>query len=207
MPHARTAPKPRTPEIDAEAIDSGGSETTHAGQETPRLSFSMAARNGFFQRVINGARRELPDELAQFHAKPGFDLVKLWYDNDRIHYEAAIDLHREQIEVALHFEDGPVSTGIYLRAFDQEIVQIKHELGHTVELERWTQSWGRVFELTPLTTLDASVGERAARRMIEFITELQPIVNRTYAPPERSAQPKHYDESRGWNGRKRRARA
>lgn len=207
MPYARTAPKPRTPEIDAAGLDTDANETSHAGHEAPRLSFSMASRNGFFQRVVNGARRGLPAELAQFHTKPGFDLVKLWYDNERIHYEAAIDLHREHIEIALHFEDGPISTGIYLRAFDQEIVQIKHELGHAIELERWTQSWGRIYELSPLTTLDAAVGEQTAQRMIEFITELQPIVNRTYAPPERSAQPKRYDESRGWNGKKRRARA
>lgn len=170
--------------------------------EATRLSFSIAARNGFFQRIITGARQSLPGELGQFHAKPGFDLVKLWYDNERIHYEAAIDLNREHIEIALHFEDGPVSTGIYLRAFDEEIVQIKHELGPSVELERWTQSWGRIFELAPLTVLDAAVGERAAQRMIAFITELQPIVDRTYAPPERSALPKTH-EFRHWGGKHR----
>lgn len=173
--------------------------------EPPRLSFSMAARNGFFQRVIAGARRSLPPELAQFQSKPGFDLVKLWFENERIHYEAAIDLHREHIEIALHFEDGPISTALYLRAFDAEIVEIKHELGSAVELERWTQSWGRVFELTPLTALDGPVGDAAGKRMAAFITELQPIVSRVNAPPERSAQPKTHEPYR-WGGKGRRPR-
>jgi hypothetical protein len=207
MPQSRNAPQRQSPEIDRDDPAAGDVDQARQPAEAPRLSFSMAARNGFFQRVVNGARRGLPDELAQFHAKPGFDLVKIWYENERVHYEAAIDLHREHIEVALHFEDGPVSTAIYLRAFDQQIIQIKHELGHTVELERWTQSWGRVFELTPLTALDAATGERAAQRMIEFITELQPIVAGARVAPERSAMPKRYDESRGWNGKKRRSRA
>jgi hypothetical protein len=188
---------------DIELIGPETERTTAA--EATRLSFSMAARNGFFQRIINGARKNLPDELARFHAKPGFDLVKIWYDNERIHYEAAIDLHREHIEIALHFEDGPVSTAIYLRAFDAEILAVKHELGHTIELERWTQSWGRVFELTPLTTLDAKTGEWAAQRMVAFITELQPILECTYAAPERSAQPRSTAKYH-WGGKSRRSR-
>jgi hypothetical protein len=186
---------------DVDLLESENERTTAVA--ATRLSFSMAARNGFFQRIINGARKNLPDELARFHAKPGFDLLKLWYDNERIHYEAAIDLHREHIEIALHFEDGPISTAIYLRAFDAEILAIKHELGHTVDLERWTQSWGRIYELTPLTTLDAKTGEWAAQRMVAFITELQPIVDRTYAAPERSAQPRS-TEKYHWGGKSRR---
>jgi hypothetical protein len=181
-------------------------ETRAPATESPRLSFSMAARNGFFQRVVSGARRSLPPDLARFESKPGFDLVKLWYDNDRIHYEAAIDLHREHIEIALHFEDGPISTALYLRAFDAKIVEIKHELGPGVELERWTQSWGRVFELTPLTALDGPVGDEAGKRMAAFITELQPIVTLVNAPPERSAQPRTHEPYR-WGGKGRRPRA
>ena len=176
-------------------------ERTSAAEAT-RLSFSMRARNGFFQRVINGARGSLPSHLAQFHAKPGFDLVKIWYDNERVHYETAIDLHREHIEIALHFEDGPISTGIYLRAFDAAIVEIKHELGSSVELERWTQSWGRLFELAPLTDLDAQTGEWAAGRITAFIAELQPRVEEIVAPRERSAQPPAAGNHR-WRGKSR----
>jgi len=185
---------------DIEADEPEIERTTAA--EATRLSFSMVARNGFFDRVINGARKSLQGDLAHFHAKPGFDMVKIWYDNERIHYEAAIDLYREHIEIGLHFEDGPISTAIYLHAFDAEIVEIKHELGPDVELERWTQSWGRVFELAPLTTLDARTGEWAAQRMTAFITELQPIVEETFAPRERSAQPRSTQKYR-WGGKSR----
>jgi len=187
-----TAEKPSDDDSDDEPIV----ERTTAA-ETTRLSFSMAARHGFFQRVIDGARKSLPGELTHFHAKPGFDMVKIWYDNERIHYEAAIDLHREHIEIGLHFEDGPVSTAIYLRAFDQDIVAIKHELGAAVEL-------GRVFELTPLTVLDAKTGEWAAHRLSAFIAELQPLVEETYAPAERSAQLRSPHTYR-WGGKGRRS--
>ena len=62
------------------------------------------------------------------------------------------------IEVGLHFEDGPVSTAAYLAYFDAHIVERKHELGPELELERWTPSWGRIYELVPLTRLDGRPG-------------------------------------------------
>ena len=42
----------------------------------------------------------------------------------------------------------------YLAFFDARILEIKHVLGAQCELERWTTSWGHLFESLPLPRLD-----------------------------------------------------
>ena len=73
-------------------------------------------------------------------------LLKVHYGNERIHFEVWADGNRGFLEIGLHFEDGPASTAAYLAFFDARIVEIKHLLGAEVELERWTASWGHLFE-------------------------------------------------------------
>jgi hypothetical protein len=118
-----------------------------------------------------------------------FNLMKIAYANDRVHYEVAIDNGRRLLEIALHFEDGPLSTLAYLTLLDRRIVELKHQLGHEIELERWTVSWGRLYELWPLETLDRPVADRVAARLTDYINTLQPLIDASDIPPERSAQP------------------
>jgi hypothetical protein len=89
----------------------------------------------------------------------------------------------------LHFEDGPVSTAAYLAFFDARIVELKHELGPEVELERWTASWGHLYELTPLTRLDRDLVDQIVERLASFISVLQPMVVAAAIAPERAAAP------------------
>lgn len=154
-----------------------------------RLSFSVAQRYAFFGRVVERTRQYLPPELAAFSARPAFHLVKLAYGNERIHYEVAVDNSRRLLEIALHFEDGPISTLAYLRWFDPQIVELKDLLGPEIELERWTMSWGRLYELWPLESLARPVADRVAVRLGTYITTLQPRVEEAGITPERSAQP------------------
>jgi len=154
-----------------------------------RLSFSVATRNEFYRHVESHLTRRLPDDLAVFTARPMFNLMKVAYANERVHYEIAVDIHRRTIEIALHFEDGPISTLAYLRYFDRHILEIKHELGHQVDLERWTVSWGRIYELWPLEKLDRALAERVASRLAAYICLLQPMLDDAGVAPERSAQP------------------
>ncbi len=93
----------------------------------------------------------------------------------------------EVIEIGLHFEDGPLSTAAYLAHFDRHIVELKHALGPQVELERWTSSWGHLYELAPLTRLDAAAVERTAARLAAIIMALQPLVETAGVAPEHSA--------------------
>ena len=157
-------------------------------QAIPAPSSGLTRRE-FFADVVDRLRDHLPNHLARFQHRATMNLVKVYFDNERVHYEVWTNGQLGVIEVGLHFEDGPVSTAAYLAYFDDRIVELKHGLGPQVELERWTASWGHLFELHPLTRLDAAVVDRTARRLAEFVTTLQPLVEAAGIPPERAAMP------------------
>ena len=146
-------------------------------------------RRQFFDETVERLRPLLGPGLAGFRPRFSPVLLKLDFGNERVHYEVAPDGGRGHLEVGLHFEDGPVSTAAYLAWFGRHIVELKHELGAEIELERWTASWGRVYELHPLGRLDAAVAERTAGRLAAFIIALQPLVEAAAVEPERSVLP------------------
>ena len=152
-----------------------------------RQVFAVADRRRFFAAIVTHLRKSLPEEHRRFAHRGDFNLMKIWWDNPRVHFEVVIDQQIDRVEVGLHFEDGPASTLAYLRALDARVLELKHELGHHVELERWTASWGRLYELTPLEAIDERAGKRLAPRIERFIGALQPIVEAAGVPPERSA--------------------
>jgi len=147
------------------------------------------SRRDFFADLVDRVRELLPPEQAGFRHRANLALLKLHFGNERIHYEVWTDGQRRQIEVGLHFEDGPVSTAAYLAFFDRHIVELKHELGAGVELERWTPSWGHLYELHPLGRLDPLAVDQIARRLAALIVALQPLVEAAAIPPERAAAP------------------
>jgi hypothetical protein len=109
---------------------------------------------------------------------------------------------RGRVEIGLHFEDGPASTMSYLAFFDQRIVEIKHLLGPQIELERWTTSWGHLFESEQLGRLDPRFAETVARRLAAHIAILQPMVEEAAIPPaQRDVAP---GERGPWRRRARR---
>jgi hypothetical protein len=154
-----------------------------------RLVFSVPQRRAFFARVVERTRANVPPELGGFSARPAFNLVKIAYENDRVHYEVAVDNAHRSLEIGLHFEDGPVSTVAYLGHLGREIVELKHVLGPAIELERWTASWGRLYELWPLASLERGVADETAARLAAYITTLQPRLLAAAIAAERSAEP------------------
>jgi len=155
----------------------------------PSAKAGGLTRRDFFAELLDRLRELLPADLAHFGHRSTMNLLKLDYGNHRVHYEVWCDGQRGQIEVGLHFEDGPVSTAAYLTFLDRHIVELKHELGPQLELERWTASWGHLYELHPLGRLDARVVDRVARRLAALITATRPLFDAAANPPERSAQP------------------
>jgi len=162
-------------------------------------------RGAFFAVVVSETRAALPPELANFRHRANPMLLKIDYGNDRIHYEVWTDGGRGRVEIGLHFEDGPASTLAYLAFFGARIVEIKHLLGPRIELERWTASWGHLFELASLARLDHRFAKTIAARLAAQITLLQPMVEEAAVPAgQRDDQP----GARGrWQGRKRGRRA
>lgn len=144
---------------------------TEPGQEVQSVS-----RTAFFERIQTELDHGLPEDLAQPRTKRFGPLLKVFYTHERIHYEVALDSRLGHIEIGLHCEDGPATTLAFLRFFDQRIVELKHVLGPAVELERWTTSWGRIFELWPLTRLDAPTARAVGERLAVYIRTLEPLV-------------------------------
>ena len=145
---------------------------------------SALTRRDFFAAIVADARANVPTELAGFRHRANSMLLKLDYGHDRIHYEVWADGMRGRLEIGLHFEDGQASTAAYLTYFDARIVEIKHLLGPQIELERWTTSWGHLFESEPLERLDRRLAETVARRLAAQIAVLQPMVEEAAVPPE-----------------------
>jgi hypothetical protein len=161
---------------------------------------SGLTRHAFFDRVVADVRREVAPGLNGFRAQSHGHLLKLHYENDRVHYEVWPDSHRGRIEVGLHFEDGPVSTAAYLRFFDARIVELKHLLGCDVELERWTVSWGHLYFLVPLAPFDLAKAKQTVGLLTSLIDVLEPLVRQASVPRERVDQP---SERRRFYGRAR----
>ena len=141
-------------------------------------------RQEFFAAIVTDTRANLPPALAGFRHRANSMLLKLDYGNDRIHYEVWTDGARGRVEIGLHFEDGQNSTVAYLAYFDARIVEIKHLLGQQIELERWTASWGHLFESEQLGRLDRRFAVMAARRLAAQIAVLQPMVEEAAVPLE-----------------------
>jgi hypothetical protein len=142
------------------------------------------SRRDFFDEVVGALRASIGDEHAAFRHRANPMMLKIDFGNDRIHYEVWPDSARNHIELGLHFEDGPVSTAAYLAYFDARIVEIKHQLGAGIELERWTVSWGHLYETIALTRLDRGFARQIAERLARLITTLQPLVEDAAVPAE-----------------------
>jgi hypothetical protein len=161
-------------------------------------------RQEFLSGVVENLRNELPEELASFRIKSTSQLVKIYYENERVHYEVWTSSNRSQTELGLHFEDGPISTMAYLAYFDQLIVELKDELGPTIELERWTTSWGHLYEILPLGKLTDFQTERTAKRLAKLISVLQPLVDAAAIPAERNSMPEGSERKGPWRHFRRR---
>jgi hypothetical protein len=182
MPRSSGPSNDRAPQVLASPRESP-SGTVHRS--------AVLNRRDYFRAVVNQLKATLPAELSNFRHRANLMLLKIDYGNDRVHYEVWTDGARTRVEIGLHFEDGPASTAAYLAFFDARIVEIKHVLGPQVELERWTLSWGHLFESVPLAPLDRRFADAVAKRLAAQIVTLQPMVVEAAVPPERSREPPH----------------
>ena len=144
-------------------------------------STTRLTRREFFHDVVAHTRAALPGDLASFQTYATMNLVKLHYGQPRLHYEVWTNARDNHIEIGLHFEDGPESTEALIGFFDRHIVEIKHELGPDVELERWTPSWGHLFTLLPYQPLTEDLAQEVGKRLARMIAVLQPLLDEASA--------------------------
>ena len=80
-----------------------------------------------------------------------------------------------RVEVGLHLEAKKSLNDKMLRHLAQRFIAVQAELGPAVELEQWTQSWGRVHQFVPYDHLDGSLCDEVAEILAQLIVVLEPL--------------------------------
>lgn len=127
--------------------------------------------------LVEQTRKQLPRPLKNFEPRSFFTLVKLFYHNPRLHYEVWVRGQEHLIEVGLHFEADKATNDTLRQYFEARAFEIHAQLGPRVEVEQWTNSWSRVHEVVPYTTLNTELVEQIAKKLAKMITVLQPMLN------------------------------
>jgi hypothetical protein len=159
----------------------------------------------FLDGVAARLPAQLPPEWAGFQAQRRAHLLKLWYQEPRLHYEVWPVAGRELVEVGLHFEAAAETNLRLLRWFDPHIIALKAALDGTVELEQWTASWGHLFRVFRAPALDAALQAAVCDWLARLIPVAEPILQAALAELGPVAPPA--SRPRDWAAwRERRAR-
>lgn len=104
-------------------------------------------------------------------------LLKIHYGRPELHFEAWHHSGEGRLEVGLHFEGPAELNRLAFDFFRTHMVEVKAEL-RRAELEPWDRGWSRLYETIPAPVLDEQVMDRAVYLMTEYITALQPMIER-----------------------------
>jgi hypothetical protein len=142
----------------------------------PWTDREWGGRHQFFRELPDGVRPLLPDELRDFTFRPRGSLAQLYYRDPRVHYEAWFHWRTGRLELGLHFERAERDNERLFEAFDRRMVEIKGELGQSIELERWDRGWARLYETWPCEKVDRPFRDQMTERFARIIAVTQPIV-------------------------------
>jgi hypothetical protein len=130
----------------------------------------------FFTGLRTGLKARLPAGLRRFHTTRGRGrLMKVYFDDDSIHYEAWHHAGASRLEVGLHFEASAAENQRAFEFFRARIVAVKAGLPRA-ELEPWDRGWSRLYETLPAARLDDGVLSSAVECMAGYIVTLQPLL-------------------------------
>lgn len=125
--------------------------------------------------VVTNVRRSLPPELRRAQEGKGFGLIKLYYGNPKLHYEANHQARSQIIEIGLHFEADRFTNARLLGAFRGHENKIQRALPGA-RLEDWDKGWARIWEPIAYEELDVSLQKAVAAKMARYITVLEPTL-------------------------------
>jgi hypothetical protein len=125
--------------------------------------------------VVADTRRALPPEFRAAQATKGFGLIKLYYGNPKLHYEANHQARSRTIEIGLHFEADRFTNARLLGAFRVHEKRIQPEIPGA-RLEQWDKGWARVWEPIAYEELDVALQREVAGRLARYISVLEPML-------------------------------
>jgi hypothetical protein len=104
--------------------------------------------------------------------------VQVYDDDPHYHYEVSRVAPRlgDRLELGLHFESrSPSDNCRLLGGFQARLVEIKHELGDSVEAELWDRGWTKVYDTMPLEPYESAYLDTVARRLADMVHVMHPI--------------------------------
>jgi hypothetical protein len=117
----------------------------------------------------------LATDLRRFRTGTGYSLVKVFYGNRDLHYEASHRARDGTIEIGLHFESDDLTNARLLGAFRMHERAIHHQLP-SARLEEWDRGWTRIWEPVVYERLDPALRDDIAARLARYITTLEPML-------------------------------
>ena len=121
-------------------------------------------------------RPSVPAKLRDFRSGARWSyLMKLYYGNEAIHYEASHRAKAHLVEIGLHFESDELTNARLLGAFRLHNGPIQRKLP-TARLEEWDRGWTRIWEPVTYERFDAELRGRLAEALARYITVLEPIL-------------------------------
>lgn len=118
----------------------------------------------------------VPAKLRDFRSGARWSyLMKLYYGNAELHYEASHRPRLRTIEIGLHFEADDLTNARLLGAFRTHERAIRRKLP-SARFEEWDKGWARVWEPVGYDRLDTALREDLAARLARYVTTLEPIL-------------------------------
>jgi hypothetical protein len=130
----------------------------------------------FLLRVRELAEARLPADAPRFQGRLRLSLIQLYQDDPCVHYEVWIQRKTGRIEVGLHFEGEKETNRRWAEALGGRVLELRAQLGPSVELEEWTSSWVRLHQTVPLRKLDDGLAEEVAELLALLIRVMEPIL-------------------------------
>lgn len=121
--------------------------------------------------------QRLPEPLREHHWRVRFSFLQVYFETAAVHYEVWVQRKTSRIEIGLHFEGEREDNYGWASALGGRALEIQAQLGPSVELEEWTQSWTRLHETQPLDgKLTPELAEEVSERLARYIEVLEPIL-------------------------------
>jgi hypothetical protein len=121
-------------------------------------------------------RPNIPATLRDFRSGARWAyLVKIYYGNELIHYEASHRPKAKTVDVGLHFESDELTNARLLGAFRTHERAVRRRLPDA-RLEKWDRGWTRIWEPVAYESYDGQLRALLASKLARYITVLEPIL-------------------------------
>src|SRR5438477_5948978 len=111
-------------------------------------------RRALLKSLPDLIRPSVPQKLRGFRSGARWSyLMKIYYGNELIHYEASHRAKEHIVEIGLHFESDELTNARLLGAFRTRERTIRRKLPGA-RLEEWDRGWTRIWEPVTYETVD-----------------------------------------------------